>query len=58
MGGESEIVKLDQEMTDADKDEFNKTFRRVREETCPEVFQAISNMENSLLKEEPILKNY
>jgi hypothetical protein len=49
MGGESEIVKLDQEMTDSEKDEFNKTFRRVREETCPEVFQAISNMENALI---------
>lgn len=48
MGGESAIVKLDQEMSDAEKDDFNKTFRRVREETCPEVFQAISKMEESL----------
>ena len=48
MGGEAAIVKLDQEMDDIEKDEFNKTFRRVREESCPEVFQAISQMEEKL----------
>ncbi len=49
MGGDA-FARLDKEMSDAEKNNFNKTFRRVSEEHCPNVFQALDKMEQGLQK--------
>lgn len=48
LGGEKKWVEKDQQMTDIQKDLFLKTFRRSKEETCPEVFRVISALEEDI----------
>ncbi len=48
LGGESKWVKKDQQMNSIQKDKFLKTFRRVKEEVCPEVFQVIAALEAAI----------
>lgn len=46
--GTENIEGMESKMSNAHKDKFNKVFRNAREESCPEVFQAISEMEEDL----------
>ena len=48
LGGEKKWVEKDQQMTDAQKDQFLKTLRRVKEEQCPEVFLVIAELEEAI----------
>jgi hypothetical protein len=48
LGGESKWVQKDQQMSDAQKDQFLKTFRQVKEEECPEVFRVIAELEEAI----------
>ena len=54
MGGESKWAETDKRMTDKEKKALINSFNTIREETCPEVFNAISKMEQMLEKQDTI----
>lgn len=48
LGGEKKWEEKDRQMTDNQKDLFLKTFRRSKEEACPDIFRVISELEKDI----------